>query len=82
MFVYIWIRVPNLTSYYHAEGDCTVIAENLEAARELLKSLTEGNFSDITPQSEVFTEDPTHCIPLDPSWTQNLVIISPNAGCC
>ena len=39
MNIYIWERVSHLTSSWHHEGGCAIVAETLEEAREYIKGI-------------------------------------------
>lgn len=82
MFVFIWKGVDNLTPNYHPEGDLSDIAKDLDRARELLRERTTGNWPDLLPASDVSSTEPTYTIPAASGWEGELVIISPDAGCC
>lgn len=81
MFMYIWEDADELTNRYHTEGTCFVVAKTLSEARDLLQYEVRP-YGGLKTDSDVFIKDPTHAIPVAKSWSKNLVIIAPNAGCC
>lgn len=75
--MYVWESVSGLTQNYHDGGGALVIADNLEAARQLLKEkgVSEG--------SEVFVQEPDYTASVVTVLeTQDRVFIFPDAGCC
>lgn len=72
--MFVWENVSGLTSNYHDGGGTVVIAESLDAARDLLKS--DG----VSSGSDVFTEEPSFMASV--MTEENKVFIFPDAGCC
>lgn len=72
--MYVWETVGDLTNSYHDGGGVVVIADNMEAARELLK--THG----ARKGCEAFTASPDFSAPVETN--EDKVFIFPDAGCC
>lgn len=88
MKIFIWENVEHLTTNWHNGGGLTVVAESLDAARELLRA-------SVPEKCEAFTKDPnktydlfssamrcsSHCTQCgdDP---EPVVIVFPDSGCC
>jgi hypothetical protein len=74
MKLFIWKYASNLTDSYHDGGGCAIIAESLEAARELFKQ-NEPN-----SQCSLLTTDPDFTSEV--SATEAQLFVFPDAGCC
>lgn len=73
--MFVWENVSGLTTSYHDGGGTVVIAESLDAARDLLKS--DGV---VSSGSEVFTQEPDYTASVVSE--EDRVFIFPDAGCC
>ena len=72
MNLYVWKNVEKVSGNYHDEGGIMVIADTLDAARELIKaSAPEG--------CGAVTEEPDPVRKCDGPET---VLVFPDAGCC
>lgn len=75
MKIFILTNVEDLTSNYHPEGGLVIIAETIEAAKELMKGdsealISEQEWLDVIIH-ELIGQD------IEPNY-----YIFPNAGCC
>ena len=71
--LFVWESVEQVSYSYHDGGGVTIIADNLEAARELVKKMVPSG-------SGVFTEKPDFTASV--VTESDKVFIFPDAGCC
>ena len=77
MHIYIWNDVENLTTSYHSDGGLNIIASSLERAREMWKERYP------TLNCDCLSTEPDYELNLHNEESYEEVIIrSPNAGCC
>lgn len=71
--IYIWRRIERATDNYHREGGVVIVAESLEKALELSKSVNSLKIaSHETPDMEMeLLGDPP-----------DSVVVFPDKGCC
>ena len=75
--IFVWENVyRGLTGNYHSGGGALVIADDIEKARELLK--TEPAVD--SDHCDVFKKDPSYTAKV--MTDDDSVIIFPDAGCC
>jgi hypothetical protein len=74
MKLFIWEYASDLTTNYHSGGGCAIIAESLEAARDLFKE------SDPNSQCSLLTNDPDFTSEV--SATEARLFVFQDAGCC
>lgn len=75
MKVFIWERLSNVTTNWHHEGGCVVIAESLEKAREQL------HIHGVPVGSDAFAAEPDKTLPTG-DFEDPDVFIFPDSGCC
>ena len=71
--MFVWEDVDGLTHNWHDGGGAVVIADNLEVARELLR--TNGVHG-----RDVFVREPNFAASV--AGEEDRVFIFPDAGCC
>lgn len=69
--LFVWERVDQLTTNWHPEGGLVIIAESLDAARELIKDRVKCG---------ALTKDPDYTTSV--YGKEEKVFIFPDAGCC
>jgi hypothetical protein len=83
MQLFIWQCVSNLTNRYHDGGGLVIVAQNLDAARELLRQ-TDGVLTERIGDIDrccAFDIAPNVVYELHPDTTPS-VRVFPDAGCC
>lgn len=82
MKMFLWYNVDNVTDRYHSSAGVVIIAETLEAARELYKERPnqEGTDHEGEYNNELFTAEPDLICECDHPKAE--VMIFPDAGCC
>jgi len=74
MKLFIWKRVSELTANYHDSGGCAIVAESLEAARELFRKEEPELNCGLLRQEPDFESEVSAAEPR--------LFIFPDAGCC
>ena len=74
MKLFLLVRVEKCTDQYHTDGGLVIVARDIEAAKELLKSDTNINISDDEWKYVITYE-------LAKKYTQEFFIM-PDSGCC
>lgn len=77
MNVYIWARLDKMSTNYHDAGGLAVVAESLDAARELMRVKKHC----IPKDSDAFTTPPTRSYTIGHA-AEPEVFTFPDAGCC
>lgn len=81
MNIFIWERLDIVSGSYHPEGDLTVIAKNLERAREIIKEKIDTDYLGKSKECDALQKAPKHQFELSGDVGE-LLIVHPNAGCC
>lgn len=93
MNIYIWQSVDELTTSYHSDGGCVVVAPSLDRARELLtEPYCDGIMHDThsdREQCHLVARDKCEALRTEPDYiyptsdeAEATVIVFPNTGCC
>lgn len=82
MNVYIWERLAQLTGSYHSGGGAVVVADSLEAARQMVLGYYAKEMAHETDPEpcDVTASEPDAVYPCEAAEPR--LFVFPNAGCC
>jgi hypothetical protein len=82
MKIFIWSNLMKVSRRYHSEGGLVVVAESLEAAREIIREQVDAP-KDVHSKAldcDAKTTEPDEVF--DVGEAKEYFCVFPNAGCC
>lgn len=81
MNVYIWDRLECVSANYHSGGGLLIVAESLEAARQIIAEKLDDPGPRYPVNCDGKTVDPTVVLPTSDNASP-MMMVFPDAGCC